>query len=88
MALTLGNASYSRAAEREADLYSLETMQCAYGSVTDATAFFERMAEMEGWHGLAATHPGYKERMAAMRAKIHEAGMDTAKPAVPLGTAK
>jgi predicted Zn-dependent protease len=83
-ALNLGNASYSRSAEREADLYGLETMQCAYGSVTDATAFFQRMAKTEKWHGFMASHPGYEERIEAMRSKIAKERMNTRKPAVPL----
>lgn len=83
-ALNLGNASYSRAAEQEADLYGLEVLQCAYGSVTDATAFFERMAKTEKWHGFMATHPGFETRIEAMRSKIEKEGMDTGKPAIAL----
>jgi len=85
-ALDLGTASYSREAEREADRFGLEATQCAYGSVTGATAFFERMAETEGWHSLMADHPGFKERIDAMRALIASKGMDTSRPPVPLGT--
>ncbi len=83
-ALDFGNASYSRSAERAADLYGLEAMQCAYGSVTDATAFFERMAETEHWNGFMADHPGFKERIAAMKAEMAVKKMDTATPPVAL----
>jgi len=83
-AIDFGNASYSRSAEKAADLYGLEAMQCAYGSVTGATAYFEEMAKTAKWNSFMADHPGFKERIAAMRAKIADAGMDTSKPAVPL----
>jgi Zn-dependent protease with chaperone function len=82
--LDFGNASYSRAAEEAADLYGLDAMQCAYGSVTDATAYFERMAKTAKWQGFMADHPGFTERIAAMRARIADAGMDTTIPAMPL----
>ena len=42
------------------------------------------MAKTAKWQGFMADHPGFTERIAAMRARIADAGMDTTIPAMPL----
>ncbi|MHC3995294.1 M48 family metallopeptidase [Thiomicrolovo sp. ZZH C-3] len=84
VALDLGNASYSRSAEEEGDLFGLEALQCAYGGVRDATAFFERMATTSQWQGFFASHPDFDVRIAAMKQKIKAEGMNTGNALLPL----
>ncbi len=83
--LGIGNAKYSQSAEYAADIFGLEVMNCAYGSVTDATAMFERMDEGDEWKHFIATHPGFKARVETMKEKIAKDGMDTSKAVVSLG---
>ena len=82
--LHLGDAKYSQNAELEADEFGLEVMQCAYGSVTDATKMFERMDEGDEWKYFMATHPGFSKRVSKMKEKIINDGLDTRKKAIQL----
>jgi len=82
--LNLGDAKYSQKAELEADAYGLEVMNCAYGSVTDATKMFEKMDDGEEWKYFTATHPGFKERVTKMKEKILHDGLNTTKMVLPL----
>ena len=83
--LHLGDAKYSQKAELEADEFGLDVMNCAYGSVTDATKIFERMDDGDEWKYFMATHPGFSTRVSKMKEKILNDGMDTHKKAIPLG---
>jgi len=82
--LNLGDAKYSQKAELEADAYGLEVMNCAYGSVTDATKMFEKMDDGKEWKYFMATHPGFKERVKKMKEKILHDGFNTSKKVLPL----
>ena len=83
--LSIGSTKYSQKAEYAADIFGLEVMNCAYGSVTDATKMFERMDEGDEWKYFIATHPGFKSRVEKMKEKIAIDGMDTSRAVVPLG---
>ena len=83
--LNLGDAKYSQKAELEADAYGLEVLNCAYGSVTDATRMFEKMDDGEEWKYFTATHPGFKQRVAKMKEKILHEKFDTSQKVIPLG---
>ena len=83
--LSIGSTKYSQKAEYAADIFGLEVMNCAYGSVTDATKMFERMDEGDEWKYFIATHPGFKSRVEKMKEKIARDGMDTSRAVVPLG---
>jgi len=83
--LGIGSAKYSQRAEYAADIFGLEVMSCAYGSVTDATKMFERMDEGDEWKHFIATHPGFKSRVEKMKEKIARDDMDTSGEVVPLG---
>ena len=86
MTLNISSAKYSQSAELTADAFGLEVMNCAYGSVTDATKMFTKMDEGKEWRYFIATHPGFKERISAMKALIRTKGYDTTARVVPLGT--
>ena len=83
--LHLGDAKYSQKAELEADQFGLDVMNCAYGSVTDATKVFERMNDGDEWKYFMSTHPGFTTRVSKMKEKILKDGMDTSKKVIPLG---
>jgi len=82
--LNLGDARYSQKAELEADIYGLEVMNCAYGSVTNATKIFEKMDDNKEWQYFMATHPGFKKRIMKMKEKSIKDGFDTHKTVIPL----
>lgn len=78
-------ARYSQSAEFNADKTGLELMNCAYGSVTDATKLFERMGEGKSqWEFFLATHPNFESRVQKMQEFIAQNNMDNSKKAVPL----
>ena len=85
--LTIGisSARYSQSAELAADAFGLEMMQCAYGTVTDATKMFEKMDEGDEWRYFLATHPGFGTRIERMRELIETHGYDTTRALLPLG---
>jgi Zn-dependent protease with chaperone function len=83
--LSTGGAKYSQAVELHSDKVGLELMQCAYGSVTDATRLFERMAEGKNkWEFFLASHPNFDSRVHHMHRIIEEQGMDTSQKAPEL----
>ena len=68
LALKATTLSYSRAQEKKADLFALELLYKATGSVKGASNFFKRMSKEHGyWEGMSAglfsTHPVSKERI-------------------------
>jgi len=83
--LNIGSAKYSQSAELAADAFGLEVMNCAYGSVTEATKMFEKMDEGKEWRYFIATHPGFKQRIEKMQEKIESMGYDIRRKVVPLG---
>ena len=85
MTLGIGSSRHSQSAEFAADAFGLEVMQCAYGSVSEATKLFEKMDTGHEWRYFMATHPGFKERVKRMREKIVEKHFDTDSRAIPLG---
>jgi len=83
--INAGGAKYSQSAEFHADKTGLELMNCAYGSVTDATKLFERMGEGKSdWEFFLATHPNFEDRIERINTIISEQNMDTTKKAVTL----
>jgi predicted Zn-dependent protease len=84
MALGIGSAKYSQSAELAADAFGLEVMNCAYGSVTDATKMFEKMDEGDAWRYFIATHPAFDERVKQMRELIELKGYHETQERVPL----
>jgi Zn-dependent protease with chaperone function len=86
LTIGIGSARYSQSAELAADAFGLEMMQCAYGTVTDATKMFEKMDEGDEWRYFLATHPGFEKRIEQMRELIETRGYDTTKKALPLRT--
>jgi len=84
MTLNLGSSHHSQSAELEADAFSLEMMQCAYGAVTDATKLFEKMDTGHEWRYFMATHPGFKTRVKRMREMIIQKHFNTKRKAIPL----
>ena len=85
MTLGISSARYSQSAELAADRYGLEVMQCAYGTVSDATRIFEKMRSGYEWQYFMATHPGFETRIKQMRLHIRERGYDTTRTPLPLG---
>ena len=78
--LSAGGAKYSQSAELHADKVGLELLNCAYGSVTDATKTFERMGEgHEDWEFFLASHPNFDLRVEKMKEIIEEEKMDVTK---------
>ncbi len=82
--LGIGSAKHSQSAEFAADAFGLEMMQCAYGTVTDATTLFEEMDTGDEWHYFMATHPGFRERVERMKAQILRKHFDTIQKPIPL----
>ena len=83
--LSISSAHYSQAAELAADAFGLETMHCAYGSVTHATTLFAKMDDGHEWRYFTATHPAFKERIEKMNEQIIREAYDTVKKPLPLG---
>jgi Zn-dependent protease with chaperone function len=84
MTLGISSAKYSQSAEFAADSFGLEVMQCAYGSVTDATRMFEKMDSGDEWRYFIATHPGFKARVKKMKREIEEKQYNITIKASPL----
>ncbi len=84
--LDISNVKYSQSAELEADAFSLDVMQCTYGTVNDATTLFSRMEVGSGsdWSYFFATHPAFKERLEKMDMRIADKGYDTKAAVIPL----
>ena len=77
---SVGGAKYSQSAELYADKVGLELLNCAYGSVTDATKTFERMGEGHtDWEFFLASHPNFDTRVQKMQELIIQENMDTTK---------
>ena len=81
----IGSARYSQSAELAADAFGLEVMQCAYGTVAEATKMFEKMDTGDEWRYFLATHPGFQTRITQMTKLIKSNGYDTTHPPIPLG---
>lgn len=78
--LSAGGAKYSQSAELHADKVGLDLLNCAYGSVTDATKTFERMgAGHDTWEFFLASHPHFDTRVEKMKEMIKKEKMDITK---------
>ncbi len=82
--LDISNIKYSQSAELEADAFSLDVMQCAYGNVSDATTLFQRMDDGDEWNYFFTTHPAFKKRLEQMQERIKNKGYNTKAVATPL----
>jgi len=82
--LGIGSAKHSQSAELAADDFGLETMQCAYGTVSYATKLFEKMDTGHEWRYFMATHPGFQERVKKMEEKVEQKHWDTTARPIPL----
>jgi Zn-dependent protease with chaperone function len=82
--LDISNIKYSQDAELEADKFALDVMECAYGTVSDATTLFERLDDGENFSYFFATHPSFSKRLTKMREHIVESGYDRTKPPIAL----
>jgi len=82
--LNISNIKYSQSAELEADAFSLDVMQCAYGNVRDATTLFQRMDDGEEWSYFFTTHPAFKKRLDEMQKRIVSKGYNTEASVIPL----
>jgi predicted Zn-dependent protease len=82
--LNLTELRFSRQQEARADSYALHTLQCAYGHVGAATAFFERI-EKEADPGVFghyfSTHPQNQSRIARLNELIEQHGYIRRNPA-------
>lgn len=68
--LRFTQAKFSQTIEKEADRYSLDLMQCAYGNVKHASKLFERINDGENWSYFLATHPHFDDRIKSMQEYI------------------
>ncbi|MEK6714679.1 MAG: M48 family metallopeptidase [Candidatus Omnitrophota bacterium] len=71
--ITNAEMRFSQSRERAADIYGLELLNKAYGNVSGATDFFEKMGaeEKAGWFFyIFASHPYPKSRVAALKEAI------------------
>lgn len=82
--LNISNIKYSQSAELEADAFSLDMMQCAYGNVSDATTLFSRMDDGDEWSYFFTTHPAFKKRLQMMQERIESKGYNTEASVIPL----
>ncbi|MGF6271660.1 putative Zn-dependent protease [Massilia sp. UYP11] len=80
-AQTLGESRYSRGREAAADGKALDILQCRYGHAGGATEFFESLRRAEGdtpaFTHYLASHPSMDARIAALRAAIRQARMQS-----------
>lgn len=81
--LNISNIKYSQSAELASDAFALDMMQCAYGSVADATKVFERLDKGEEWGYFLASHPAFGKRISLMEERISKKGYDATKTAIP-----
>ncbi len=83
--LDISNAKFSQSAEFDADAYSLDLMQCAYGSVTGSTKLFSRMKNTtQTWEYFLASHPSFEKRIQKMKECIVEKNYNTTLAVKPL----
>lgn len=82
--LNLTELRFSRQQEEWADAYALKTLNCAYGHVGEATAFFERI-ETEADPGVFghyfSTHPQNQARIARLNQLTEQHGFTRKNPA-------
>jgi Zn-dependent protease with chaperone function len=83
--LKVTDARYSQSQELAADLYGLDLMACAYGTVAGATSLFERMNRGDTWRYFLANHPDFGKRVEAMKRYIREKGYQDSGVLIPLG---
>jgi len=82
--LKFTQAKFSQKIEKEADTYSLNLMQCAYGNVKYTSTLFERMNDGDQWSYFLATHPDFDERIKTMQEYIHIQNFKTDGKTIPL----
>lgn len=75
----LGEASYSRTREADADAAALRILNCRYGHAGGATEFFTAMGkqddELTELSHYVASHPAMRARIDSINAAIRSAGM-------------
>lgn len=82
--LKFTQAKFSQNIEEEADIYSLDLMQCAYGNVKYTSTLFERINDGDQWSYFLATHPGFDERIETMQEYIQTQNYKTDGKTIPL----
>jgi len=82
--LRFTQAKFSQNIEKEADMYSLDLMQCAYGNVKYTSTLFERMNDGNQWAYFLATHPHFNARIETMRVYIQTKNFNTDGESIPL----
>lgn len=73
----LGQLSYSRKQEKQADLHGIKTLMSTYGHVGGATEFFQKVEELEGKFekyvpSIVRTHPDSDKRIVLMEDYIEQ----------------
>ena len=71
--LNITELGFSRKQETQADEFGLEALQCVFGHVGGATAFFEKMSvdhDPGRWGHYFATHPENRRRIAHIEKRI------------------
>ncbi len=86
--LALLQRGYGRQAEREADSYGVLYAARAGYSPEGMVQVLEKLDKLSGgnggfWENLASDHPPAAQRAAAVRAEIHEKGLDAGLPTDP-----
>lgn len=83
----LGESSYSRERESQADAKALQILQCRYGHVGGATEFFEALRKQDGdapaFTHYLASHPSMAARVKALQLAMRQAGLRSG-PVLPL----
>ncbi len=82
--LQITDAKYSQSQELDADLFGVDMMACAYGSVKDAETLFARMDRGKSWKYFLASHPDFHQRVEKMRRHIEEKGYAVSAQSIPL----
>ncbi len=83
--LELANNRYSQEQEMAADIFGVDMLECAYGSVNGATTLFEEMKKEEKeWKYILADHPDFNKRIDAINSHIRQRNYDTTQPMIPL----
>lgn len=82
--LKFTQSKFSQKIEKEADTYSLDLMQCAYGNVNYTSTLFKRMDDGDHWSYFLATHPHFDERIETMQAYIQKEDFKIKGEAIPL----
>ena len=84
--LNVTEMGFSRKQEAYADAFGLETLQCAFGHVTGATAFFSKMSKDQDpgrWGHYFASHPENRRRIVHLEKLTKDHGY-AAGPPTPL----